>query len=270
MTKLLAEYLREEEAEEAFAAGAAYAGFGSGATIRSQHGEVATLRLDPAGWQDGLAQAPVGSVVILDSGPRPLLIETDFSQAERFARGCRERGLAFGFSGALEAPDVPRLLPLEPDVLGFREALRGERGAFDAQRCRRLVKALERKRPRPLPGAVPDRVFVRELVVEMEIGAYRSERGRRQRVRFCVEAQVTPPSARPAAMEDVFSYDRILDSVHALAKSGHTDLVETLAEDVASDLLTENWVEAVIVRVEKLDLGPFAAGVEIRRSRTVS
>ena len=45
-----------------------------------------------------------------------------------------------GLAGGLEAPDVPRLLPLEPDILGFRGALcAGDRArhGIDAERGRR-------------------------------------------------------------------------------------------------------------------------------------
>src|SRR5262249_5353827 len=43
-----------------------------------------------------------------------------------FIETCRRHGLMGGLAGALEAPDVPRLLLLAPDVLGFRGALTGD------------------------------------------------------------------------------------------------------------------------------------------------
>src|SRR5262249_30742955 len=43
-----------------------------------------------------------------------------------FVDTCRRHHLMGGLAGSLEAPDVPRLLLLTPDVLGFRGALCGE------------------------------------------------------------------------------------------------------------------------------------------------
>ena len=46
-------------------------------------------------------------------------------QLARFVAACLEHRLICGLAGGLEAPDVPRLLALGPDVLGFRGALCG-------------------------------------------------------------------------------------------------------------------------------------------------
>ena len=113
-----------------------------------------------------------------------------------------------------------------------------------------------------------DRVFVRDFVLQMSIGAYRHERGRPQRVRFDVVADVPRRSGAGDEIGDVFSYDVILDTIRALAENRHVNLVETLAEEIAARLLEHAAVAAVTVRVEKLDVAPAVVGVEIvRRAR---
>jgi dihydroneopterin aldolase len=60
-----------------------------------------------------------------------------------------------GLAGSLAAPDIPRLLPLAPDVLGFRRALRlrGEREApLDAAAFRLLRDLIP---PAPTEGTGP-------------------------------------------------------------------------------------------------------------------
>ena len=66
-------------------------------------------------------------------------------------------------------------------------------------------------------------------------------------------------------MADIYSYDLIMDAVRSLVASGHTDFVETLAEELAATVLGDRRVRAVTVKVEKLQLGPGAVGIEIRR-----
>ena len=189
-----------------------------------------------------------------------------------FVEGCRARNLFCGLAGSLEAPDVPRLGVLKPDYLGFRRALtEGKREdglSLEAvQTIRALIDAEVAPKKSEAATAVrrTDRIFVRDFTLDMQIGAYGFERGRTQKVRFSVEAAVAPISSAPSAMADIYSYDLIMDAVRSLIARGHTDLVETLAEDLANAVLADRRVASVIVRVEKLELGPAAVGIEIHR-----
>jgi dihydroneopterin aldolase len=113
-----------------------------------------------------------------------------------------------------------------------------------------------------------DRISLREHVVEVEIGAFQQERGTRQRVRFDVVVEVRP---HPAPLEDdvdrILSYDRITEAIAAELASERLNLLETLAERVAERILAEPQAMRAFVRIEKLDRGPGALGVEIVRSR---
>lgn len=187
----------------------------------------------------------------------------------------RRHGLQLALAGALEPPDVPRLLALGPTMLLFGRALR-TRETLDARRLRAIVML----KPDGPMDAVPilraggrlDRIFVCDLVLMIEVGAYASERGRTQRVSFSVEAAVRPSRAGIAGLaagdlDAVVSYDLITDAIQRLTVGRHVDLVETLAEDLATALLAIPRIAVVRVRVEKLDLGPRAVGVEIERRR---
>jgi dihydroneopterin aldolase len=118
------------------------------------------------------------------------------------------------------------------------------------------------------PPAQFDRVYVRDFVLQISIGAYRHERDRPQRVRFDVVAEVPRSSSAGDDIGKVFSYDVILDTIRALVENRHVNLVETLAEEIAAHLLQQRRVAGVTVRVEKLDIAPAVVGVEIvRRAR---
>lgn len=188
---------------------------------------------------------------------------------------CRDVNLSCGFEGALEPPDVPRLLPLRPDWIVVGRALRYD-GKLQPEHLR-LFRALipggvtaVPPSPDPPPAlrpARPDRLFVRDLVVAMAIGAYDREVGRTQRVRFSVEVEVKPLGRPVRDMGDVVSYDLIADAVRATTEAGHVAFVETVAEQVAERVMVHPRVLSIEVRVEKLDLGPGSMGVEIRRER---
>jgi dihydroneopterin aldolase len=111
-----------------------------------------------------------------------------------------------------------------------------------------------------------DRIFVRDLVLDCHIGVYPEEKGITQQVSFTVEA-VLAPSVRSVhdQIAEVPSYDDIIKVIRATADEGHINLVETFAERIAERCLVDKRIVTVLVRVEKLERGPRAVGVEITR-----
>lgn len=113
-----------------------------------------------------------------------------------------------------------------------------------------------------------DRISLRDHVVEVEIGAFQQERGHRQRIRFDVVVEIRPhPAPLMDDVDRILSYDRITESIAAELAAERLNLLETLAERVAERILAEPQAMRVFVRIEKLDRGPGALGVEIVRSR---
>lgn len=207
-----------------------------------------------------------------------------------FVERCRSLGLMVGLSGSLEEPDIPRLLPFRPDFLGFRGALcdRSMRTSPISADAVRRIRALipEEKRASTAggvdyrllaargyaPGSIDpalgtDRIFVSDFVLPVQIGAYSFEHGHTQKVRFDVSADVLRVTNAPEDMRHVFSYDIIMDGIRAIVASGHVQLTETLAEQVAARVLENPRVARVTVRVQKLELGPGGVGVEIERKQ---
>lgn len=113
-----------------------------------------------------------------------------------------------------------------------------------------------------------DRISLRDHVVEVDIGAFQQERGARQRVRFNVVVEVRPhPAPLLDDVDRILSYDRITEAIAVELADERLNLLETLAERVAERILAEPQAMRVFVRVEKLDRGPGALGVEIVRAR---
>jgi dihydroneopterin aldolase len=113
-----------------------------------------------------------------------------------------------------------------------------------------------------------DRISLRDHIVEVEIGAFQAERGTRQRVRFNVVVEVVPfTGPLDDDVDRILSYDRVTEAIaHELAAE-RVNLLETLAERIAERILLEPQALRSFVRIEKLDRGPGALGVEIVRAR---
>ena len=110
------------------------------------------------------------------------------------------------------------------------------------------------------------RVFVRDLVLPCRIGIHPHERELAQRVRFNVEIDAIESSAGDD-IAGVVSYEDIVIGIKRIIGTGHINLVETLAEQVAELCLSDSRVSAARIRIEKLDVFREAGsvGVEIER-----
>ena len=202
-----------------------------------------------------------------------LLAHMDIAALDAFVAACRAHGLTSGLAGRLEPPDVPRLLALGPDFLGFRGALcagRARAGALDPDAVAHIRALIPRRgEGARVPADAPtDRVFLRGFTLPMRIGAYAQEHGREQAVRFCVEVDVAREGgAASDDMRSLYSYDLIVDAIRRLAARRHYELVESVADDLAALLLAHPRALRVRIEVEKPDLGPFRVGVGIERGR---
>ena len=113
-----------------------------------------------------------------------------------------------------------------------------------------------------------DRISVRDHTVEVEIGAFQAERGITQRISFNIVVEVQPLSGPiDDDVDRILSYDRVTEAIQAELAVERLALLETLAERVAERILLEPQAMRVFVRIEKLDRGPGALGVEIVRAR---
>lgn len=111
-----------------------------------------------------------------------------------------------------------------------------------------------------------DRLSLRNHLAEVEIGAFQSERDVVQRLQFNVVVEIAPlPNDLGDDVDRILSYDRLTEAIaHELAAE-RFNLLETLCERVADRILLQPQAERVFVRIEKLDRGPGALGVEIVR-----
>lgn len=114
----------------------------------------------------------------------------------------------------------------------------------------------------------PDQIHLRDYVVEAEIGAFQSERGHRQRLMFNLVVDLVNSVIGVADDVDrILSYDVLTDAVAAGLSDVRFNLLETLAEKIAAEVLSHPQAGRVRIAVEKLDRIPGALGVTLIRHR---
>ena len=124
------------------------------------------------------------------------------------------------------------------------------------------------ERAKALAGDPPrDRILMTDHRREVEIGAFQAERGVTQTVQLDVVVEVATRAEQ--AVDDVdriLSYDTIVEAIDAALAAERVNLLETLAARIAERILTHPLAARCIVRIGKLDRGPYVLGVEILRN----
>ena len=113
-----------------------------------------------------------------------------------------------------------------------------------------------------------DQVLIEGLVLPAFIGVFEHEYGTSQSVRFDVMVDIAPlgPEGEHQT-HNIVRYDHIVADIKEILAKGHIDLVETLAEDVASTCLSYDRAEQVCVTVAKLSAFTEAEAVGVRITR---
>lgn len=109
------------------------------------------------------------------------------------------------------------------------------------------------------------RIFLRDHVVPVNIGAHDFEKTQTQRVIFNVELFVPSSQSTPQAdqLAEVVDYDFVRKVIAERVSNGHVELQETLCDDLVATLLQHPLVQAVRLSTCKPDVYPDCAGVGV-------
>lgn len=111
------------------------------------------------------------------------------------------------------------------------------------------------------------RIFLREVVLDANIGIHAFERAGAQRLVINVDLFVPYAVSTPKhdRIHEVVDYDFVRATVRRRIAQGHINLQETLVDDIARALLAHPGVHAVRVASEKPDVyeDVEAVGIEV-------
>lgn len=114
------------------------------------------------------------------------------------------------------------------------------------------------------------RVFVRDLELMASVGVYELEKRYEQRIVVSVDLLVVDEyDGQSDNLGAVLDYGSVVSGIRSIIESGHTNLLETLAERIAQRCLSDARVMRAVVRLEKPDIVPGCrtVGIEIVRDR---
>ena len=111
------------------------------------------------------------------------------------------------------------------------------------------------------------RIFLREVLLDANIGIHAHERAGSQRLVINVDLFVPLEKTTPRhdKITEVLDYDFVRETIQQRIRQGHINLQETLVDDIARALLAHPAVAAVRVSSEKPDIyeDVEAVGIEV-------
>ena len=115
-----------------------------------------------------------------------------------------------------------------------------------------------------------DLIFLNDFLIQANIGVYKREKEITQPLRINIIAKVkNPRKINDNNLNSVVCYNQISKKIKKIIKSGHTILLEKLAEKIFEECFKNKRIETMKIRLEKLDAIQDAesAGIEVERSR---
>lgn len=115
-----------------------------------------------------------------------------------------------------------------------------------------------------------DTIYIKDLLVTARHGVLKKEHRERQRFSVSVLASVdTGEHVTQDTINKTLDYRKVRDTVLEIMHGRSHKLIEVLAAEIATKVLTDKRVAAIEVGIEKLDVWTNGRpGVIIRRSRT--
>lgn len=113
-----------------------------------------------------------------------------------------------------------------------------------------------------------DTVFIKDLTIEMSAGIYDDEKSNKQRVIINITLDVACNHAKKLlSINDVVSYEDITNEIRKIALEKHYDLLEELAELIASNCLAHKYVHQAHICIGKPDIieDVLSVGIKITR-----
>ena len=121
------------------------------------------------------------------------------------------------------------------------------------------------------PNSGYDLIFLNDFMIDANIGVYKHEKIKSQPLRINIIAKVkNPRKINDDKLYSVVCYNQISKKIKKIIKSGHTILLEKLAEKIFQECFKNKRIQTMKIRLEKLDAIQEAesAGIEVERSRS--
>ena len=114
------------------------------------------------------------------------------------------------------------------------------------------------------------KVIIRDLVFNTSIGIHDFEKEKEQKIKFNIQINIDPLlKAAENDLNSIVNYETVISKIKLITQKKHYNLLETLAEDIFSNLFLFKNIIKIKLRIEKPEIikNTSSVGVEIIKKR---
>ena len=114
------------------------------------------------------------------------------------------------------------------------------------------------------------KVIITDLVFNTSIGVHDFEKEKEQQIRFNIEIDINPLlKAAENDLKSIVNYENVINKVKSITHKKHYNLLETLAEDIFTNLFLAKNIIKIKLRIEKPEIikNTSSVGIEISKKR---
>ena len=114
------------------------------------------------------------------------------------------------------------------------------------------------------------KIIIKDLLLNIVIGYYSSEKIKKQRVMFNIELNYKDQNNHSDKnIKTIIDYGRIVKIIKNLTKFKHYNFLESLADDIFDEIFKDERINKIKLKIEKLEAIKKTAsvGIEITKKR---
>ena len=114
------------------------------------------------------------------------------------------------------------------------------------------------------------KVIITDLVFNTSIGIHDFEKEKEQQIKFNIEIDINPSlKASENDLNSIVNYESVINKIKSITQKKHHNLLETLAEDIFSNLFANKNIIKIKLRIEKPEIikNTSSVGIEIIKKR---
>ena len=114
------------------------------------------------------------------------------------------------------------------------------------------------------------KVIITDLIFNTSIGIHDFEKKKEQKIKFNIEIDINPLlKAAENDLNSIVNYESVISKIKSITQKKHYNLLETLAEDIFSNLFLSKNIIKIKLKIEKPEIikNTSSVGVEIIKKR---
>ena len=114
------------------------------------------------------------------------------------------------------------------------------------------------------------KVIIRDLIFNTSIGIHDFEKTKEQQIKFNIEIDINPLlKASENDLKSIVNYENVINKVKSITHKKHYNLLETLAEDIFTNLFLAKNIIKIKLRIEKPEIikNTSSVGIEITKKK---